>query len=67
MCEHAANLFLTSESNRNGLGNLLVQIGTEIKQRLTPMHVDTGNPLTAYMEQKGRISHEILVASLRPS
>ena len=40
LCERAVNLFSTSESYRNGLEALLVQNGTEIKQLLTPMHVD---------------------------
>lgn len=34
-----------SESDCNGLEALLVQIGTNIKPMLTPIHVHAGNPL----------------------
>ena len=59
LCERAVNLFFTSESDRNGLEALLVQIGTEIKQQLTPMHVHAGKLLSAYMVARGRVAHGI--------
>lgn len=44
LCERVINLFFSSASDRNGLESLLVQISTEIKELLAPMHVDAGRP-----------------------
>ena len=59
LCERAVNLFFTSESDRNGLEALLVQIGTKIKQLLTPMHVDANQSLSDYMVDRGRVAYSI--------
>jgi len=59
LCERAVNLFFTSASDRNGMESLLIQVGTEVKQYLTPVHVDAGKPLNPYMVHRGEVSHGI--------
>ena len=57
--ERVINLFFTIKSERSGLNSLLVQIGTEIKELLTPMHVDAGKPLSEYMISREKTAHGI--------
>ena len=59
LCERAVNLFFASASDRNGMESLLVQVGTDIKRYLTPVHVEPGKPLSECMVRRGGISHGI--------
>ena len=46
LCEQAVNLFFSSASDRNGMESLLVQVRTDVKQHLNPVHVEAGKPLS---------------------
>ena len=59
LCKRAVNIFFTSASHRNGMGPLLIQVGTYVKQYLTPVHVEAGKPLEPYMVHRGEASHGI--------
>ena len=59
ICELGFNLVFTSASNQSGLGSVLVHVGTEFKELLTPMHVGTGEPLSEYMIYCGKTVHGI--------
>ena len=59
LCERAVNLFFASASDRNGMESLLVQVGTDVKRHLTPVHVEPGKPLSDGMVRRGVVSHGI--------
>ena len=63
LCEQAVNLFL---SDRNGMESLLVQVGTDVKQHLTPVHVEAGKPLSECMIRRGEVFNVLFTAPSKP-
>lgn len=58
--ESAINLLFDIVSDHNGLESPLVQIGADVKQRLTPIHGDASKSLSIYMVHRGRVADGIL-------
>ena len=59
LCERAVNLIFPSASDQNRKESLLVQVGTDVKQHLTPVHVEAGKPLSECMICRGGLSNGI--------
>ena len=59
LCERAVNLFFPSASDRNGMESLLVQVETDVKQHLNPVHVKDGKPLSECTLRLGEVSNGI--------
>ena len=58
-CERVISLLFTSASNRSRPESLLVHIDMEIKELLTPMHVEAGKQFSEYMIYRGKTAHGI--------
>ena len=66
LCERAVNVFIPSASDRNGMESLLVQVGTDVKQHLTPVHVEAGKPLSECMIRRGEVFNVLFTAPSKP-
>ena len=65
LSERAAILFFPSASDRNGMESLLVQLGTNVKQHLNPVHVEAGKPLIECMIHHGGVANGIFYGFIK--
>ena len=65
LCERVVNLFSPSASDCDGMESVLVQVGTDVKQHVTLMHVEASKPLSECMTRRGGVSNGIFYGFIK--